>query len=176
MADLGSELDTYWVVPGRLLAGEYPGDPADDRAMSKLRELLSARVGCFVDLTEVGESSLRPYALLLDAVAADGGLEIEYRRMPIRDLSAPTRQQLQEILNFVDSRLKHGQTVYVHCWGGVGRTGVVVGCFLARHGLATGSAAIERIAQLRRNTRKAVRVSPETKEQSAVVVMWNECE
>ena len=27
-----------------------------------------------------------------------------------------------------------GRKVYVHCWGGVGRTGTVVGCYLVRQG------------------------------------------
>ncbi len=37
----------------------------------------------------------------------------------------------------------------MHCWGGVGRTGTVVGCWLVRHGLDDGD-AIARIATLRR--------------------------
>ena len=45
----------------------------------------------------------------------------------------------------VDDALGEGRTVYVHCWGGIGRTGTVVGCWLVRHGL-TGRGALDQIA------------------------------
>jgi hypothetical protein len=47
--------NTYWVVPGQVLAGEYPGAP--DRAESRLRlaRLIDAGVGCFLDLTQPDE-------------------------------------------------------------------------------------------------------------------------
>ncbi|MBA3406233.1 MAG: dual specificity protein phosphatase family protein [Gemmatimonadaceae bacterium] len=34
-----------------------------------------------------------------------------------------------------------GHSIYVHCWGGVGRTGTVVGCYIVRHG-RTGDDAL----------------------------------
>jgi hypothetical protein len=51
--------NTYWVEPGRLLAGEYPGASNGDAASAKLRQYLDAGVDYFVDLTEDGE--LEPY-------------------------------------------------------------------------------------------------------------------
>ena len=47
--------DCYWVEPGRLMAGEYPGDWTERSARRKLRALLDAGVRTFVDLTEQGE-------------------------------------------------------------------------------------------------------------------------
>ena len=37
------------------------------------------------------------------------------------------------------------EPVYVHCWGGIGRTGTVVGCWLVRHGM-TGDEALAEFA------------------------------
>jgi hypothetical protein len=54
--------DSYWVVPGRLLAGEYPGSARDDRASAKFKLFHEAGVDCFVDLPEQGEYALDPYA------------------------------------------------------------------------------------------------------------------
>ena len=52
----------YWVVPGKVLAGEYPRDLT--AAVSKLARLTDAGVTAFIDLTEDGE--LKPYAHLLE--------------------------------------------------------------------------------------------------------------
>ena len=38
------------------------------------------------------------------------------------------------LLDAIDTAMRDGKTVYLHCWGGVGRTGNVVGCSLVRHG------------------------------------------
>ena len=38
------------------------------------------------------------------------------------------------MLDAIDDQLENGGNVYVHCWGGKGRTGTVVGCWLIRHG------------------------------------------
>jgi hypothetical protein len=35
--------NTYWVIPGKLLAGEYPGDRDSEEARSRLRKFLAAR-------------------------------------------------------------------------------------------------------------------------------------
>jgi protein-tyrosine phosphatase len=60
--------------------------------------------------------------------------------------------------------------VYVHCWGGIGRTGTVVGCWLMRHGLDEGD-PVGRIARLRRDMEDA-RPSPETPAQRAMITSW----
>ena len=53
--------DSYWLVPGRLLAGEYPGAKTKDEARRKLQSFLDAKVDFFLDLTEEKEG-LEPYA------------------------------------------------------------------------------------------------------------------
>ena len=50
--------------------------------------------------------------------------------------------------------------MYVHCWGGVGRTGTVIGCVLADEGL-TYDEVIDKLTFLRRSSRKAPRQAPE---------------
>ena len=45
----------YWVQPGALLAGEYPGSMSRAGAMERVRKLLAAGVTSFIDLTEEGE-------------------------------------------------------------------------------------------------------------------------
>jgi protein-tyrosine phosphatase len=52
----------------------------------------------------------------------------------------------------IEQALERG-SVYVHCWGGIGRTGTVVGCVLADVGLGYDE-IIERLATLRKRSRK----------------------
>jgi hypothetical protein len=146
--------DSYWVESGALLAGEYPGEQLDS-----LREV---GITSFVDLTEEGE--LQPYEPLL-------GAGVRYRRQSVRDFSCPSEDEMRAILDAIDGELARGETVYLHCWGGVGRTGTVVGCWLARHGL-TGEKALDRLRSLRAASGKAARESPETDEQRALVLGW----
>lgn len=168
--------DSYWVTvesapTGRLLAGEYPGakDPAAARA--KLERFLDAGVTTFIDLTEEDEYGLRPYAPLVGKLAAARGMALTHLRWPIHDLTAPTAPQMARILDAIDAALAAGETVYVHCYGGIGRTGTVIGCWLVRHGLS-GQAALDRIAAWRAGTPDGARPSPETRAQRAMVLNW----
>lgn len=154
--------DSYWVEPGALLAGEYPGSWEEATAATRLGALREAGVTSFLDLTEEGE--LPPYEPVLQA-------GVRYRRLGVRDFSRPSDRETAAILDAVDAELARGETVYLHCWGGVGRTGTIVACWLARHGL-TGEEALERLGVLRAVSGKAGRDSPETEEQRALVRSW----
>jgi hypothetical protein len=169
--DHGPIPDSYWVVPGRLLAGEYPGSRSDEGARRKVQQLLSAGVTFFLDLTEEGEYGLEPYAPLLDEGATPGGGPVVHRRMPIPDGGTPTVEEMARILDTIDAAIEGGHTVYVHCWGGIGRTGTVVGCYLVRHG-SSGREALDEIARRREGTPDGHRRSPENDEQAQRILDW----
>jgi protein-tyrosine phosphatase len=156
--------DSYWIEPGRLCAGEYPStrDPAE--AAEKLRRLRVAGIDTFIDLTEEGEYGLAPYAQHLDG--------LEHQRLSIPDLGVPTIERMGEILDVIDTALSRGRTVYVHCYGGVGRTGTVIACHLVRHGV-TADQALGLVAEWRRGTPDGHRESPETPEQRRFVGDWH---
>ncbi|MDX1613050.1 MAG: hypothetical protein R3300_02000 [Candidatus Promineifilaceae bacterium] len=163
----------YWVSE-RFLAGECPGAKDAALARQRLRRHLQVGVTVFLDLTEPGE--LVRYDELLRQEATQLGRAASYHRLPIPDVSVPkTRAQMGAILDRVDDSLAAGQTVYLHCWGGVGRTGTVVGCYLVRHGLS-GEAALARLASWWQQVDKVWRQphSPETAEQRAYVRSWVE--
>ena len=100
-------------------------------------------------------------------------LEPPARRVghPIVDMGTTTVPHMSRILDEIDTALADDRTVYVHCWGGRGRTGTVVGCWLMRHGLDGGD-AIRHIAELRRDVEDARMPSPETSAQRAMVTGW----
>ena len=169
---------SYWVLPGRFLAGAYPGDPVVPEAEKKLRAFLAAGIRCFVDLTMDGDCNLfgQPLIPYLDLLTQIAGrrFRIICRRMPVADLGTPSRSQMEEILDVVDGAIISGLPAYVHCLGGIGRTGTVVGCWLVRHGIASGQDAIRLIAKLRRNEARTHITSPETEDQRRFIRDWKQ--
>ena len=125
--------------------GEYPGAKDPREAARKLRTLLAAGIDHFVDLTEPHE--LVPYAETAAEEARGLSRPVEHERRPVADLSVPgSTSEMAGILDAIDGALEDGRTVYLHCWGGVGRTGTVVGCWLVRHG-RTGDEALKQLAE-----------------------------
>jgi atypical dual specificity phosphatase len=159
--------NSYWATP-YLLACEYPFTPmVTDPARQKLDNLLNAGVRTFIDLTEEGE--LFPYTAHLFARVEELDIdpeEIEYHRFPIRDRSLPESVgHMYRVLDVLKDNESRGRISAVHCRGGIGRTGMVIGCWLVQSGLAkTGEDALETIAVKWRTVEKYHRFpnSPET--------------
>ena len=164
--------NTYWVVPRQFLAGEYPGDKDRVKARKKINQFLAAGVRHFVDLTEFGE--LVPYDSILSEEARNASITATYQRFPIRDNSVPSdSEHLAEILFAIDRRIREGGAVYLHCWGGVGRTGLVVACWLQEHGRTPDDALAELSAKwstVEKIYRKPE--SPETPTQVDWIRIW----
>ncbi len=144
----------YWVEEGRFLAGCYPGAEDSDEADVKLAGLVNAHIGNVVNLMEPDEVSwggkpFRPYEDRIVELGMTASLDVTCLRLPIRDTDIPTREEMQKILDAIDEGISRGNGVYVHCWGGKGRTGTVVGCHLIQHGLATPENFVDVIRKLR---------------------------
>lgn len=164
----------YWVVPGVLMAGEYPGARTRDGSRESMRRYLECGVRSFIDLTEVGE--LRPYLEELEHEAAGARKIVTHGRFPIRDMSIPSsREFMVSILDAIEETMQSHPITYVHCWGGVGRTGTVVGCYFSRHGLR-GDKALDKLSDLWLDVEKRYRLpqSPETRQQRDYVRDWDE--
>ena len=164
---------SYWVIPDRFMAGGYPSAIRDDEAHLKAGWLIQNGFSFYIDLTEPGEYGLEPYAPLLLRMTAENEDTLTHRRMPIRDMDTPTREEMVRILDTIDAALESGHKVYLHCYGGIGRTGTVVGCHLVRHGM-DGETALGQITSWRQDTTDSWRRSPETEEQRQFVLNWKE--
>ncbi|TQV78636.1 protein-tyrosine phosphatase family protein [Denitrobaculum tricleocarpae] len=109
-------------------------------------------------------SCLEPRELPLEPQHYQGLYEkerIDWEIVPIPDYHAPSPTQdtlLTRLFDSVDLRLRFGEKVGFHCYGGLGRTGTVVARYLIHKGLTPGEAiryirdnynsrAIETIAQ-----------------------------
>jgi len=165
--------DSYWVVPGRFLAGAYPGefDPAQTRL--RLTAFLNFGFDTFINLTD--ENELPPYHSILNEEAMFYDRLVSHLRFKITDKGLPSQRNMAEILDTIDNSLADEHKLYLHCWGGIGRTGTTVGCYLVRHGL-TGKEALEKLATLYNTaTQSKVRpISPETQDQINFILNWHE--
>ena len=165
--------NAYWLPGSQVCAGEYPGHWD---ARERLGRLIDAGIRSFVDLTQECDG-LDPYHELARELAAERGADISYIRLGVRDMNVPSREEMAAILDRIDAEVAAGRPVYVHCWGGIGRTGTVVGCHLVRQGSA-GDKALEQIAELWQTVSPEKRAnfpeSPQTGAQRAFVREWTE--
>ena len=112
-------------VDGVMFAGEYPGDRDEEVAKRKIAQMHSFGIRHIVDLTEEGE--LCPYSHLLPS-------DMTHYRFPIKDVSVPKdTESVRGLIQRIDELKTLGGYVYIHCWGGVGRTGTVVACYISAH-------------------------------------------
>jgi hypothetical protein len=167
---------TWWVKDGLFLAGCFPGDYHDVGTETKLRCLLETGVRCFVSLQQPGEMSwsgpFTPYAQVAQDLAKEMNIEVTCLNFPIVDMGVPTKALMQEILDAIEESLRNEQCVYVHCWGGHGRTGAVVGCWLREQGMS-GKETLQHIRKLRQHDPHLVQwESPQTPAQRNMILQW----
>jgi predicted protein tyrosine phosphatase len=164
--------ESYWVEPDRLLAGEYPAQLNVDFTRHRLDKLIEAGFDTFIDLTRPNETI--PYVYILQEEARLYEVEVEHHRFPIGDFGLPTPEQMNLILDMIDVSLQTGRKIYLHCWGGIGRTGTTVGCYLVRRG-STGEEALRQLAEWWRTVPKSQihPHSPETHAQAEFIRNWS---
>lgn len=136
-----------------------PGPSAED-AQAHLKRVLNAGVDCFVQLqdelppqdepeawpadgVQLADSDARAkwpapfvrYAPEADRISGEMGAAapLRYLHCPVVDLSVPKddealRSLLGEMLTHFE---EGGEAIYMHCWGGRGRAGLVGACMLA---------------------------------------------
>ncbi|PKL51170.1 MAG: hypothetical protein CVV42_01005 [Candidatus Riflebacteria bacterium HGW-Riflebacteria-2] len=154
----------YWVIPDNFLAGSFPYNPGSDTPHDFLHSLFDNGIDSFIDLTE--EDELVHYQPVLAGLTAK---EIRYQRFPIIDYSVPTLAEMQQLVTTINHLLTQDRHIYLHCRGGIGRTGTVVGCWLRSRG-HDGESALAELENLfsASNASRFAR-SPETEEQREFV-------
>jgi protein-tyrosine phosphatase len=117
--------NTYWLWAGHVLAGEHPAKEGEEQLFEKLQLFALAGITHFIDLTSPADP-VKTYQPL------GGAVRINH---PITDFGVPSPLQMQGILQSIQSALSQGGKVYVHCKGGIGRTGTVAATWLTEQGL-----------------------------------------
>jgi protein-tyrosine phosphatase len=163
--------ESYWVEPNRLLAGEYPAQYDPEATRRRIAAFLQAGFTTFIDLTKPNETVA--YDRILSEEAGLYQVQVSHQRFAIGDFGLPTPELMTRILDTLDAELAAGRKVYLHCWGGIGRTGTTVGCYLVRRG-RSGTEALKQLAEWWRSVPKSrIHIhSPETREQAEFVRDW----
>lgn len=147
--------------------GEYPGDLDPSVAQTKIGQMLDFGITAFIDLTQPGE--LKPYRQFLHG-------NVKHYRFPIRDVSVPCRQTLvYDVSEVIKDVLSRNGQVYLHCWGGIGRTGTVAACLLRIWDASlTGSEALRLLRErFQNNPKSSVRNIPDTQQQVDYILNFN---
>jgi hypothetical protein len=144
-----------WVIPQKLAGSALLGEREDapwHAVESDVREFHARGVRCLVSLERVPGGFGQ----------ACSQLGIEWIGYPIRDFAVPADPlTFSDLIDTIVERVDSGVPVCVHCRGGVGRTGMVLACVVAR---LFGVSADQGIRTVRR-----VRTAMDTEEQESFV-------
>jgi protein tyrosine phosphatase (PTP) superfamily phosphohydrolase (DUF442 family) len=107
----------WWVIPGKLAGMRKP-------TPEEIPQLQTAGVGAIVSVMD-DPSNLDLYR--------EAGLSCLW--LPTKGGTAPTREQLQKLQDFVEQQNRLGHAVAVHCTSGRRRTGTMLAAYLIATGL-----------------------------------------
>ena len=171
---------TYWVVEGKLLAGAYPGQPDRAKHLARLQALYDAGIRTFVNLQEEGETNNAGIPFVrydgdLREIAVKRSDTISHLRFPIPDGGTTSVDRMRSILDAIDLSHAANRAVYVHCFGGMGRTGTAICCWLLRHGYVDRGNVLSMLTRLRQaDIQRANWKAPENENQESFALNWAE--
>lgn len=133
-----------WVSPGQVARGEQPR--AEPGGYDYLQ---AAGITCLLCLREAWERANIVAGRPVDAFylaeeteeCAARGLRLVH--VPFQDRTIPAAAGLAEALIELEAQVKRGETVYVHCMAGIGRTGLVAALWRLAEGADGDDAADE---------------------------------
>ena len=140
-------LELYTVdheFPGQLAIMPHP--PGGDALPAALSELRTRGVSVLVSLLTPSEMARLMLTAERDLFEASGGT---FAAFPIEDRSVPHDVAAYGCL--VDdtyARLCGGESVVMHCWGGIGRSGLTACTVMTRAGI-TPTDAMSRVSRIR---------------------------
>jgi hypothetical protein len=159
---------SYW-VNSSLLAGVYPGSSNLSEAKAKLKKLLEMGITQFVSLMEPDEKNFKnvPFSSYQEVVSELTTRPLIFQRFSIRDGGIPSVELAQKIADHMHHEIERGEKLYLHCWGGRGRTGTIVCLYLMLIEGLSAQEAKERLAFLIKDKASLFEPTPETPAQHA---------
>ncbi|KAL7544315.1 hypothetical protein ACHAWF_007699 [Thalassiosira exigua] len=155
LPDLSSDLrgshgfspKAHWVIPGALMQGERPAPDAVHgiATRAKCRTFVNLQSECVPEegsivLDDGGvqdwrrtPAAMAPYGdEVVRAYAREGGgPPPSFLYYGIRDMKvAKSLDGLVVVVAALVRRIRSGEAIYLHCWGGKGRSGLVASCLL----------------------------------------------
>ncbi len=106
-----------WIIEGKIAGMEKPGSLYD--LEEDLLYLRTVGIDVIVNLQE--EEFFQDH---------DGFI---VKNIPIEDFGAPDLSDFEEFISFVTPQIQSGNGVLVHCFAGMGRTNLMLACYLLHH-------------------------------------------
>lgn len=162
--------NSYWVIDNKLLAGCVPTNFLFKK-YEKIDCLLKFGIATIIDLRDDSfDSNFLNYKNFI----LTNNQNIEIINFKIKDFTCPSKELITQILNTIDAEIIKDRKIYIHCLGGIGRTGTIVACYLLRHKITNKQNILKYIEDLRKHSNCKKIKSPETKEQIEMVVNWKD--
>ncbi len=151
------------------MAGEYPASEDSEQTEKTIEGLLSLGITCFINLTEV-DDGLPEYEEVVNRLSGGKATVV---RVGVPDHDIPySPDDTNAVINLINLEVQNGGKVYMHCYGGVGRTGMMVGCWLAREA-GSGVAGLAKLREVwKLNPKSKFRQSPDVPQQAQYIAEW----
>jgi hypothetical protein len=164
-------LETYWVVPGRLLVGDSPRYLPEEEQRAMFNWLYGQGINYFFDLSDEDDYDRMGFERSLQEQADAQGKPVVYRSLALPGRGVPSRDRMKTALDTIDQALAGGYTVFASCRELGKQSGMVAGCYLARHGL-TGKQALQEVERLRSHSTYWWLLAPALESQRRLVRSW----
>lgn len=122
-------LDFSWVIKGKL-AGHRAPESIEDLIFLKNQGILSLVRLAKIDKAKVTNQQIN-------------GMDMWDMHEPVTDFTAPTADQIDKIIDFIDISKSAGRPVGTSCGAGLGRTGTILACYLVHQGYDASTAILE---------------------------------
>ncbi len=126
----GKPMNFSWVIDG-LLAGS-----AKPMSIAEVEWLKRKNIKVIVSVIE-------------EPLSKEWLKGIDYLHVNTLDGSAPDIADIDAVVEFINSKIKEGKPVLVHCAAGKGRTGTILAAYLIKYANMEASSAIDEVRRLR---------------------------
>lgn len=165
--------NSYIVIENKLFAGSNPVVLDKTQTKNNLSELAENNIEVIINLTNKStfeKLGLINYSDIIKNFYSNINKNIKIERFGIKDFTVPDKNHMLEILKTIDNYISQNKKLYIHCMGGIGRTGTVIGCYLISKNITDNGNALKYISQLRTGLKSE---SPETQKQKKMIEEWD---